>query len=44
VWLVGSGTLLRDQFPISQGGTYDFFASAAGTGVKALSQVGTIGR
>jgi hypothetical protein len=32
------------QFPISQGGTYDFIASAAGTGVKALSQVGTIGR
>ena len=32
------------QFPISQGGTYDFIASAAGTGVKALSQVGTIGQ
>ena len=31
------------QFPISQGGTYDFIASAAGTGVKALSLVGTIG-
>ena len=32
------------QFPIVQGGTYDFIASAAGTGVKALSQVGTIGQ
>jgi hypothetical protein len=32
------------QFPIAQGGTYDFIASAAGTGVKALSQVGTIGQ
>jgi len=32
------------QFPISQGGTYDFIASAAGTGVKALSLVGTIGQ
>jgi hypothetical protein len=32
------------QFPISQGGSYDFIASAAGTGVKALSQVGTIGQ
>jgi len=32
------------QFPISQGGTYDFIASAAGAGVKALSQVGTIGQ
>ena len=31
------------QFPIAQGGTYDFIASAAGAGVKALSQVGTIG-
>jgi len=31
------------QFPISQGGTYDFIASAAGTGMKALSLVGTIG-
>jgi hypothetical protein len=31
------------QFPIVQGGTYDFIASAAGTGVKALSPVGTIG-
>ncbi len=31
------------QFPISNGGTYDFIASAAGTGVKALSSVGTIG-
>ena len=32
------------QFPISEGGTYDFIASAAGTGVRALSQVGTIGQ
>jgi hypothetical protein len=32
------------QFPISQGGTYDFIASAAGAGVNALSQVGTIGQ
>ncbi len=32
------------QFPIAQGGTYDFIASAAGTGVKALSDVGTIGQ
>jgi hypothetical protein len=31
------------QFPISQGGTYDFIASAAGTGVRALSPVATIG-
>ncbi len=38
------GTLVQvAQFPISQGGTYDFIASAAGTGVRALSQVGTIG-
>jgi hypothetical protein len=32
------------QFPISEGGTYDFIASAAGTGVRALSEVGTIGQ
>ena len=32
------------QFPIAQGGSYDFIASAAGTGVKALSVVGTIGQ
>ena len=31
------------QFPISQGGTYDFIASAAGTGIRALSPVATIG-
>jgi len=40
-----NGKLVQvDQFPISQGGTYDFIASAVGTGVKALSQVGIIGQ
>ena len=32
------------QFPIVQGVNYDFIASAAGTGERGLSQVGTIGQ